>query len=226
MYLPYDEEAGIHLQDDEFLDQKPWDFENTPPEKYPLLLHFHPLVIYRHQVIKQADVVLAMFLLGDEFSWEQKKRNFDFYDPLTTGDSSLSVSIQSIVASEIGYPDKALEYFRYAALMDYADVGGNVKDGLHIASMGGTWMAAIYGMAAFATTTVGSASRRVFRRGVRSMRFRLDLRGQQLEVEMTPESVTYALLRGTELVIQHQDQEVRVTTAAPVTMPVGEQRAS
>jgi alpha,alpha-trehalose phosphorylase len=220
MYLPYDEEAGIHLQDDEFLDRKPWDFEHTPAEKYPLLLHFHPLVIYRHRVIKQADIALAMFLLGDEFPWEQKKRNFDFYDPLTTGDSSLSVSIQSIIASEIGYQDKAREYFRYAALMDYADVGGNVKDGLHIASMGGTWMAAIYGMAGFRDYDGRFSFCPRLPEGVRTMRFRLDLRGQQLEVKMTPESVEYALLRGTELTIQHQDQEVRVTSGAPVTVPV------
>jgi alpha,alpha-trehalose phosphorylase len=214
MYLPYDEQAGIHLQDDEFLDRRPWDFENTPPEKYPLLLHFHPLVIYRHRVIKQADIALAMFLLGDEFSLEQKKRNFDFYDPLTTGDSSLSVSIQSIIASEIGY----------AALMDFADVSGNVEDGLHIASMGGTWMAAIYGMAGFRDYDGRFSFSPCLPRDLRCMRFRLELRGRQLAVEMTPDSVTYSLVRGEDLVIQHQDREVRVTKAAPVTMPVSAQR--
>jgi alpha,alpha-trehalose phosphorylase len=224
MYLPYDEEAGIHLQDDEFLDRRPWDFENTPPEKYPLLLHFHPLVIYRHRVIKQADIALAMFLLGDEFSLEQKKRNFDFYDPLTTGDSSLSVSIESILASEIGYQDKALEYLRYAALMDFADVSGNVEDGLHIASMGGTWMAAIYGMAGFRDYDGRFSFSPCLPRDLRCMRFRLELRGRQLAVEMTPDSVTYSLVRGEDLVIQHQDREVRVTKAAPVTMPVSAQR--
>jgi alpha,alpha-trehalose phosphorylase len=220
MYLPYDEQAGIHLQDDEFLDRKPWDFENTPPEKYPLLLHFHPLVIYRHRVIKQADIVLAMFLLGDEFSREQKKRNFDFYDPLTTGDSSLSVSIQSIIASEIGYQEQAMEYFRYAALMDYADVAGNVKDGLHVASMGGTWMTAIYGVAGFRDHGGDFSFSPRLPPGMRRMRFRLDLRGRQLEVEMAPDSVTYSLLRGKELAIRHHDREIRVTPAKPVTMPV------
>ena len=104
-------------------------------------------MIYRHQVIKQADIVLAMFLLGNEFSPEQKKRNFDYYDPLTTGDSSLSACIQSIVAFEIGYDERALRYLNYAVLMDLADVGGNVRDGVHIASIGGTWMAIVYGLA-------------------------------------------------------------------------------
>ena len=105
----------------------------------------HPLNIYRSQVIKQADVILAMFLLSHEFSAEAKRRNFDFYDPLTTGDSSLSSCIEAIIALEVGEFDKAVTYMRAALLMDLADVGGNVTDGCHIASMGGTWMAFVYG---------------------------------------------------------------------------------
>jgi trehalose/maltose hydrolase-like predicted phosphorylase len=124
MYVPFDAERGIHPQDDSFLEKDVWDFAATPIDRYPLLLHYHPLVIYRHQVIKQADVVLAMFLLGDEFPIEQKRRNFDYYDPLTTGDSSLSACVQSIMAAEIGYEALAEEYFQYALLMDLADVNG------------------------------------------------------------------------------------------------------
>ena len=108
-YQAYDAARGIHPQDAAF-----WtagvDLEGTPRERFPLLLHFHPLVIYRFQVVKQADVVLAMFLLGNEFSREQKERNFDYYDALTTGDSSLSASVQSIVAAEIGRDEQALEH--------------------------------------------------------------------------------------------------------------------
>jgi alpha,alpha-trehalose phosphorylase len=145
MYLPYDEELGINPQDDTFLELEPWDFENTPPDKYPLLLHYHPLVIYRHQVIKQADVVLAMYLLGNEFREERKRANFDYYDKLTTGDSSLSACVQSIVAAEVGHQEAALEYFRFALLMDLADVAGNVSDGVHIASAAGVWQALVMG---------------------------------------------------------------------------------
>ncbi|NIQ11108.1 MAG: glycoside hydrolase family 65 protein, partial [Gammaproteobacteria bacterium] len=87
MYIPYDRKLGIHPQDEDFLELEPWDIKNTPRERFPLLLNYHPLVIYRHQVIKQADVVLAMFLLGNQFTDKQKQRNFDYYDPLTTGDS-------------------------------------------------------------------------------------------------------------------------------------------
>jgi len=118
----------------------PWDFRNTASDRYPLLLFYHPLDIYRKQVIKQADVLLAMFLLGDTFSLEAKQRNFAFYDPLTTGDSSLSSCIEAIIAAQIGDLEKTREYGMAALLMDLADVGGNVNDGCHIASMGGTWM--------------------------------------------------------------------------------------
>jgi alpha,alpha-trehalose phosphorylase len=110
MYVPYDENLKIIPQDDSFLDREPWDFQNTPRDRYPLLLFYHPLNIYRKQVIKQADVVLAMFLLGNAFPPEAKKRNFEFYDPLTTGDSSLSSCVEAIIAAQVGDTEKAIRY--------------------------------------------------------------------------------------------------------------------
>lgn len=145
MYVPYDEERGINPQDDTFLEREVWDLEGTPREQFPLLLNYHPLVIYRFQVLKQGDIVLAMFLLGNEFKIDQKRRNFEYYDPLTTGDSSLAASVQSIVAAEIGNREEALEYFDYALMMDLGDVAGNVSDGVHIASTGGVWMSLVFG---------------------------------------------------------------------------------
>jgi alpha,alpha-trehalose phosphorylase len=145
MEVPFDQERGIHPQDDTFLDREVWDLDGTPPEKFPLLLHYHPLVIYRRQVIKQADIVLAMFLVGNEFSEEQKRRNFDYYDPLTTGDSSLSACVQSILAAEIGNQRQAIEYFDYALFMDLANVAGNASDGVHIASAAGVWSSLVFG---------------------------------------------------------------------------------
>lgn len=216
MYLPYHEEQGIHLQDDDFLERKPWDFANTPAEKYPLLLHYHPLVIYRHNVVKQADVILAMLLLGHEFTGEQKKRNFDYYDPLTTGDSSLSACIQGIMASEIGYLDKAREYTRYAILMDLADVAGNAADGCHIASMGGTWMMAVYGLAGLrdfgGRISFCPKPPRRFER----IRFPLTIRGQRLTLDIGQDAVTYSLESGDGLTIWHIGQEVRLQPGAPV----------
>jgi hypothetical protein len=122
-----------------------WDLATTPRGKFPLLLHYHPLVIYRYQVLKQSDVVLAMFLLGNEFSEEQKRRNFEYYDPLTAGDSSLSACVESIIAAEIGNHREALEYFEYALLMDLANVAGNASDGVHIAAAAGVWSSLVFG---------------------------------------------------------------------------------
>ncbi|HYF25960.1 MAG TPA: glycosyl hydrolase family 65 protein, partial [Baekduia sp.] len=145
MHVPYDEARGIHPQDSTFLEREIWDLDATPPEHFPLMLHYHPLVIYRHQVIKQADVVLAMFLVGDEFDERQKRANFAYYDRLTTGDSSLSACVQSIVAAEVGDDERALEYFRFGLLIDLADVAGNASDGVHIAAAGGVWQALVFG---------------------------------------------------------------------------------
>ena len=112
MHIPFSPALGIHPQDSLFLEREVWDLEHTPAEQRPLLLHFHPLVIYRYQVLKQADVVLALFLQGNHFSAEEKLADFEYYDPLTTGDSTLSAVVQAILAAEVGYQDLALEYFR------------------------------------------------------------------------------------------------------------------
>ena len=149
MYLPFDSELGIHPQDAAFLSLEPWDFEGTPASQYPLLLNFHPLVIYRHQVLKQADVVLAMFLRGDHFTLEQKRRNFDYYDPITTGDSSLSACVQSIMAAEVGEQELAEAYFKESLYLDLCNTHGNTADGIHIANAGGVWAAVMHGFAGF-----------------------------------------------------------------------------
>ncbi|GAA1316906.1 glycoside hydrolase family 65 protein [Leucobacter albus] len=145
MHIGVDEALGIHPQDAAFLDREVWDFDGTPRERYPLLLHFHPLVIYRHQVLKQADAVLALFLLSDEFTPEQKRADFEYYDPLTTGDSTLSGVVQAIIAAEVGYSDLAVEHFTNAWSVDLRDLHGNAADGVHVASAGGVWSALVYG---------------------------------------------------------------------------------
>jgi alpha,alpha-trehalose phosphorylase len=157
MYLPYDETLGIHPQDASFLDLERWDFANTPDDKYPLLLHFHPLVIYRHQVLKQADVVLAMFLRGEHFDVDIKRRNFEYYDPITTGDSSLSACVQSIMASVIGKPDLAWKYFEQSLFLDLADTHGNSSEGVHVANAGGVWAALVHGFAGLVDSGVDIA---------------------------------------------------------------------
>jgi alpha,alpha-trehalose phosphorylase len=211
MYIPYDQNLDINPQDDNFLEREVWDIKATPRDQFPLLLYYHPLVIYRHQVIKQADVVLAMFLLGKDFSKQQKKHNFDYYDPLTTGDSSLSACIQAIIAAEIGDMEKAVKYARYAVLMDLADIGGNVKDGCHIASMGGTWMVAVYGFAGMRDDDGVLSFDPRLPRQISCLQFPLCTRGQCLEVTVEHKKVSYLLREGTELTIFHRGNEVHLT---------------
>lgn len=212
MFIPYDEKTGIYPQDESFLDKLPLNLNDVPSEHFPLLLFYHPLTIYRHQVIKQADIVLAMFLLEHEFSLEAKKRNFDFYDPLTTGDSSLSSCIQAIVAAEIGDFDKLVQYSRVALLMDLADVGGNVKDGCHIASMGGCWMVMAYGFAGMRDYN-GILTFRPRRppEATATLQFSVTYHGQLLDVEISPKQVKYSLRQGDGLVIRHEDEEIRLS---------------
>ena len=219
MYVPYDEKLGIIPQDDSFLEKEPWDFRNTPSDHYPLLLFYHPLNIYRKQVIKQADVVLAMFLLGDAFPPETKKRNFDFYDSLTTGDSSLSSCVEAIIAGQIGDLDKAVRYGMAALLMDLADVGGNVKDGCHIASMGGTWMMLTYGLGGMRDQD-GSLSFWPLRapEDDATLMFTLTYSGQRLQVELGPQDVEYAMREGDCLVIHHETEEIQLTRDHPVAV--------
>ncbi|GAA1852733.1 glycoside hydrolase family 65 protein [Microbacterium koreense] len=145
MHIPFSPALGIHPQDHVFLEREIWDLENTPPDKRPLLLHYHPLVIYRYQVLKQADVVLALFLQGNHFSADDKLADFEYYDPLTTGDSTLSAVVQAILAAEVGYQDLALEYFRQSIFVDLADLHHNASDGVHVASAGGVWTALVSG---------------------------------------------------------------------------------
>ncbi|GAA3941451.1 glycoside hydrolase family 65 protein [Microbacterium soli] len=145
MHIPFSEGLGIHPQDSMFLEREVWDLEGTSPDQRPLLLHYHPLVIYRFQVLKQADVVLALFLQGNHFTAEEKLADFDYYDPLTTGDSTLSAVVQSIMAAEVGYQDLAREYFEQALYVDLGDLHHNAADGVHVASAGGVWTALVSG---------------------------------------------------------------------------------
>jgi alpha,alpha-trehalose phosphorylase len=215
MFLPYDEQLSVHPQDDSFLEKAVWDFAHTPEENYPLLLHYHPLNLYRHQVLKQADTILAMFLLDHQFSPEDMKRNFDYYDPLTTHDSSLSVCIQSIVANAIGYQDKAREYFEFAITMDLRDVGGNMMNGAHIASIGGSWMALVYGFAGMRDHHGVLSFRPLIPESWRRLRFCLTVRGNLIEIDVRQEVTAYRLKEGPGLSLFHVGSELALTPGTP-----------
>lgn len=145
MYLPFDEGLGISPQDDSFLQKAVWDIASIKEEEKPLLLHYHPMYLYRHQICKQADTVLAHFILEDAQDLETMKRSFAYYEKVTTHDSSLSTCIFSIMASRLGDTGKAYEYFGESAKLDLFNTHRNTKDGIHTANMGGTYMAMVYG---------------------------------------------------------------------------------
>jgi alpha,alpha-trehalose phosphorylase len=222
MYVPRHEELGIVLQDEHFLDRKRWDFERTPADKYPLLLHYHPLELYRHQVIKQTDVVLATYLAGHSFSEEETRRTFDYYDPLTTGDSTLSACVQSVIASAVGYPEAALDYFLDACTVDLLDIHGNTADGIHIASCGGTWLALVAGFGGLRDADGQVRLRPQLPEAWDGLCFRIAVRGQLIEVDLTHEATTYRLLEGRGIMVEHCSEEFRLTPAAPMRRPAAD----
>jgi alpha,alpha-trehalose phosphorylase len=218
MHVPFDEQRRIHPQDDTFLNREAWDLDATPREKFPLLLHYHPLVIYRHQVLKQADIVLAMFLLGNEFSKEQKRRNFDYYDPITTGDSSLSASVQCIIAAEIGKQRQALEYFQYAALMDLGNVAGNASDGVHIASAAGVWSALVFGFGGVRDFDGRLSFTPRLPRAWNELAFSLRFCGRQIRVQLTHDQERYLVDEGTPLDVTIRGESHLLSPGTPVAI--------
>src|SRR5207248_799764 len=145
MVIPWDDALGVHPQSEGFTSHQRWDFEATEPEHYPLLLHYPYFDLYRKQVVKQADLVLALHACGDAFSDEEKARDFAYYEAITVRDSSLSACTQAVIAAEVGHLELAYDYFGEAALMDLRDLEHNTRDGLHIASLAGAWLAAVGG---------------------------------------------------------------------------------
>lgn len=209
MQLPFDERMQVHSQDNDFMHLEPWDW-NTPRSKYPLLLHFHPLVIYRHQVLKQADTVLAMFLQWQDFTAEEKHRAFDFYDPLTTGDSTLSACVQGIMAAEVGYSREALEHFTNAVFIDLDDTHGNTIDGVHIASTGGVWSSLVCGFAGLRDQGPVPYFDPRLPSEWDGLAFHLKIQGRLLLVELETGSITLTVAEGEPLAVDVRGEQLTV----------------
>ncbi|WP_239714101.1 beta-phosphoglucomutase [Paenibacillus sp. 19GGS1-52] len=223
MFIPFDEQLGIYAQDDTFLTKRKWDFDNTPADKYPLLLNYHPLVIYRHQVLKQADLVMAMFLLGDQFSLADKIRNYNYYEPLTTHDSSLSPCIHSIMSAEIGDLEGAYSYFDRTVRMDLDDINHNAKDGLHMAAMSGSWMSIVNGFGGMRLYDGQLSFNPVLPLQWDSYRFKITNHGQLLDIFVDRQAVVYTLLEGDGLEISHKGHPIVLSQAEPIRYPITKQ---
>ncbi|WP_022881935.1 glycoside hydrolase family 65 protein [Gryllotalpicola ginsengisoli] len=221
MHIPFDENLGIHPQDAQFLEKELWDLPNTPRDKLPLMLHYHPLVIYRFQVLKQADVVLALVLQGDQFTMEQKRADFEYYDPLTTGDSTLSAVAQAIVAAEVGYSDLAVDYFLDAVYVDLADLHGNAVDGVHVASTGGVWSTVVWGFGGVRDYEGELTMDPRLPTDWEGVRYRLTVRGSRLRVELRMASVKLTVEDGPGVDLKVRGEEVSVRPGFPalITLP-------
>ena len=198
MVIPYSDALAIHPQDSHFLDREVWDLANTPAEQMPLMLHFHPLVIYRFQVLKQADVVLALFLQGNQFTTEEKLADFDYYDPLTTSDSTLSNVVQSIIAAEIGYQNLALDYFLHTLYVDLANLHNNTADGVHVASSGGVWSGLVSGFGGMRDHDGELTFDPRLPPSWPKLRYRLIWHGTRMLITLTQSTMTVSVISGTD----------------------------
>lgn len=196
MYLPYDEELGINPQDDSFLQKAVWDVAAIKEEEKPLLLHYHPMYLYRYQVCKQADTVLAHFILEDAQDLETIRKSFAYYEQVTTHDSSLSTCIYSIMASRLGQVEKAYEYFGESAKLDLFNTHKNTKDGIHTANMGGTYMAMVYGFGGLRMKEQGIFLNPVIPGRWQGYRFRFLYEDASLEVSVDQKGCRISLLKG------------------------------
>ncbi|MET7431614.1 glycosyl hydrolase family 65 protein [Streptomyces flaveolus] len=224
--LPYNESLGVHEQSAGFTTFQRWDFEATPPENYPLLLHYPYFDLYRKQVVKQADLVLAMMECPHAFTDEQKARNFAYYEALTVRDSSLSACCQAVLAAETGHLRLAYAYLGEAALMDLDDLEHNTRDGLHIASLAGTWIALVAGFGGLRRylDEDGSTGRLAFTprlpEALSRLAFTVLVRGRRLKVEIGRSRARYQLVEGEPLDVLHNGELMTLTTGEPVDRPM------
>jgi alpha,alpha-trehalose phosphorylase len=216
-------EHGMPEQDRGSTGHARWDFEATAAEKgYPLLLHAPYFDLYRKQVVKQADLVLAMHWCGDSFTREEKAAGFAYYEELTVRDSSLSACTQAVLAAEVGHLDLAYDYLTEAALMDLGDREHNTADGVHVASLAGAWIALVCGFGgmrdhdgrlSFAPRLPSVLSR---------LSFAVRWRGCKVRVVTTGDTARYTVEDGpdTALELVHHQTPFTLSTDEPVELPV------
>jgi alpha,alpha-trehalose phosphorylase len=220
MAIPYDHGLGVHPQSEGFTRHQFWDFARTSPSQYPLLLHFPYLELYRKQVVKQADLVLAMHTCWEEFTPEQKARNFDYYEPLTVRDSSLSASTQAVMAAEVGHLGLAYDYLGEAALMDLEDLESNTRDGVHIAALAGTWNVLVSGFAGLRHKSGTLVFAPHLPDGITKLTLQLLIRGMCLRVELAHARARYQLIDGEQLEIIHDGSTVRLSAGSIEERPI------
>ena len=210
MYLPYDEALGINPQDDSFLQKPVWDIAATPRENFPLLLHYHPLQLYRYQVCKQADTVLAHVLFESLADAGVRERSFRYYEKITTHDSSLSNCIFCIEACRLGLRREARAYFGDSVKTDLLNTHGNSKDGIHTANMGGCYMAVVNGFAGLRLCADGVRVDPFLPEGWTGLQFSFQYRGSRLRFEMADGRYRVRLLAGGPVSVLTPERDCRL----------------
>ncbi|MEY2516208.1 MAG: alpha,alpha-trehalose phosphorylase [bacterium] len=214
--LPYDEDLRITPQSEGFTRHRQWDFAGTPADQYPLLLHFHNYLLYSSQVVKQADLVFAQYTCSECFSPEQRARDFEYYERITTRDSSLSACVQAIMAAEVGHTELAYDYLGETAFIDLRDLAFNTKDGIHLAALAGCWLVAVAG---FGGMRDDDATLRFSPRlpaELTRLTFHMLYRGRRLRVSFDHADARYELLDGDALDITHHGEQVTLTAPGTV----------
>ena len=220
MVVPWDDDLGVHLQSDGFTHHQLWNFRATEPDRYPLLLHYPYFDLYRKQVVKQADLVLALHVCGESFTDEEKARDFAYYEALTVRDSSLSAATQAVIAAEVGHLELAFDYFGEAALLDLHDLHRNTSDGVHIASLAGAWIAAVAGFGGMRDHDGKLTFAPRLPARLQRLSFRLVYRGSRLQVAITKDAATYTLLAGGAVETSHHGVRITVGPDAPVAREI------
>ncbi|MBP5198948.1 MAG: glycoside hydrolase family 65 protein [Lachnospiraceae bacterium] len=220
MFLPFSEELGVIPQDDSFFDKPVWDLKKTPKSDFPLLLHYHPLHLYRYQVCKQADTVMAFLLFPECADKDIMKRSFEYYENITTHDSSLSKCAFSVVAARLGMRDKAYSYFGNSAKLDLMNLHHNTKDGIHTANMGGCYMSVVYGFAGLSITEEGCFLNPFLPDKWEGYTFKFGYMGSVLKVEVDQTNVKISLEDGDDVSVNLYGKLQKITKKTPAKAPL------
>lgn len=226
VHVPYNAELGVHEQAERFTRYQEWDFE-AYRDRYPLLMHAPYLDLYRKQVVKQADLVLAMHWCGDAFTPEEKARNVDYYERRTVRDSSLSACTQAVLAAEVGQLELAHDYAYEAAMIDLRDLHHNSRDGLHMASLAGAWIALVAGFGGLRDHDGVLSFDPALPEGITRLGFSVRWRGARLRVDVHADHVKYTVHDGTDarVVLRHAGEQLEVTAWRPVSRPLTKRQA-
>ncbi|MDQ4024602.1 MAG: family 65 glycosyl hydrolase, partial [Actinomycetota bacterium] len=216
--VPFDDELGVTAQSEGFTRYRRWDFVSNRVSDEPMLMDHPYYLLYSSQVVKQADLVFALYLFGDRFSPGQKTRDYAYYEPITVRDSSLSAPIQAIVAAEVGHLDLAYDYLREAALVDLHNLSGNTSDGLHLASLSGAWLAAVAGFGGMRDSgdTLSFAPR--LPEALSGMTLRLVFRGRRISVALRRGNATYVQSDGDPIELCHHGESFTLAPGSPVVL--------